>query len=107
MTSDKHPRMWQEIVLFMAFGLYLIIFLVLLFFKASASQSINLIPFHTISDYLSHGRPLGFSNIIGNIILLIPMGVYIALFSRPHTFWRTVLSVALISLSAEVLQYSM
>lgn len=46
------------------------------------------------------------SNIIGNIILLIPMGVYIALFSR-HTFWRTVLSVALISLSAEVLQYSM
>lgn len=106
MSNVKRQYVWQEIILFTAFGLYIIILLVLLFGKASSTQSVNLIPFHTITDYFSNERPLGLSNVIGNVLLFIPMGVYLSLFTRSRKFWLTVLSIALISISAEVFQYS-
>lgn len=106
MSNVKSQHVWQEIVLFTAFGLYIIILLVLLFGKASSTQSVNLIPFHTITDYFSRERPLGLSNVIGNVLLFIPLGVFLSLFTRSKKLWLTVLSIALISASAEVLQYS-
>ena len=105
--NQENNRVWHRLILFGVLGLYIIILLVLLFGKASSTSTINLVPFHTIADYLSHDKPLGISNVIGNVFLFIPMGVYLALF-RPNKKWMgSLLYILLTSVAAEVAQYAL
>ena len=70
----------------------MIIYFILLFFllfrkKAAGSfQSVNLIPFHSIGAYLFSddmvSRAFALSNLLGNIAIFIPMGVYLPLLIR-------------------------
>jgi glycopeptide antibiotics resistance protein len=55
----------------------------------------NLIPFKTISSYL-HGEPnwsIAILNLVGNIVLLAPIGFLVPLVYRQMT-WRTSLALA-------------
>jgi glycopeptide antibiotics resistance protein len=55
----------------------------------------NLVPFKTILPYLSGGQGLiiGGLNIVGNIVLLVPIGFFIALIFRNIT-WKKMLALA-------------
>ena len=93
----------------------MIIYFILLFFllfrkKAAGSfQSVNLIPFHSISAYLFSddmvSRAFALSNLLGNIAIFIPMGVYLPLLIRRKSIFVNTVCVALISTVVEVLQY--
>lgn len=93
----------------------MIIYFILLFFllfrkKAAGSfQSVNLIPFHSISAYLFSddmiSRAFALSNLLGNIAIFIPMGVYLPLLIRRKSIFVNTVCVALISAVVEVLQY--
>ena len=91
----------------------MIIYFILLFFllfrkKAAGSfQSVNLIPFHSIGAYLFSddmvSRAFALSNLLGNIAIFIPMGVYLPLLIRRKSIFVNTVCVALISAVVEVL----
>ena len=90
----------------------MIIYFILLFFllfrkKAAGSfQSVNLIPFHSIGAYLFSddmvSRAFALSNLLGNIAIFIPMGVYLPLLIRRKSIF---VNTVWISTVVEVLQY--
>lgn len=63
-------------------------------------RSINLIPFYD----LIIGRYIKL-DIIGNIILFIPMGIYINILSKNLTIFKNIIKIAVISVFFECSQY--
>lgn len=64
-------------------------------------RSVNLIPFETISSFMNHGHFLrAFSNIVGNIIIFIPLGYFLTMFTASL---NKVLKVALVCFGVSVL----
>ncbi len=72
-------------------------------------RSVNLIPFNSISEYISGGtanlKAFAFSNVIGNIIIFIPLGVYILLFKSDKRMYPTLFFIFIVSLFVEMIQW--
>lgn len=106
-------RSWKQILLnillYSVFSFYLVILFGLLFMKAHSISSINIVPFHSIGSYLFSDdkllRTFAFSNVAGNIILFVPLGVYLPLFIREKSILKNVLWIILMSAFAEILQF--
>lgn len=81
----------------LVFYVYLLIDTV--FFARDARQSINLVPFDMIKQ---QGFTLG---VWGNIIMFIPIGLYLANFLKGSKWGKVVAGIVGASLSIEVLQY--
>ncbi|MFA5248247.1 MAG: VanZ family protein [Patescibacteria group bacterium] len=96
------------VILFIA---YLAMLMKLLVFKYPPAMTFdiangNFVPFKTILNYLS-GEPtwrIAIRNIVGNIILFIPVGFLVSFFRRPPT-WKFVLIAAfVVSAMLEIIQ---
>lgn len=106
-------KSWQQILLnillYSVFAFYLVILFGLLFMKAHSFSSINIVPFHSIGNYLFSDneilRAFAFSNVVGNIVLFVPLGVYLPLFIREKSILKNVLWIILISALVEILQF--
>ena len=98
-----------DLLLYSVFALYLVILFGLLFMKAHSLSSINIVPFHSISIILFSDNPVlrafAFSNVIGNIVLFVPLGVYLPLFIGEKNILKNVLWIILISVLVEILQF--
>lgn len=94
-----------------SFGFYLLFLLWCILFKYVSptelfssgrhfSRSLNLIPFNDVinGNYNS-------LDIFGNIILFIPLGIYINLFFKNSKIVTSIVKIAIISLIFEILQY--
>lgn len=70
------------------------------------ASGVNLVPFASISQFLNDGFPaIGFRNIVGNIILFVPLGILLPLLStRLRSFGSLLWRGMLISAGIEVLQ---
>ncbi len=92
------------------FLVYLLILFLVLFAKepVGSFQSVNLVPFATIRRYVVSReifvQSFAINNLIGNVVLFIPLGIYIGLF-RPKRIAVNTLLVAAISLFIEGMQY--
>ena len=103
------------------FGIYCLLLIKLLFldyhhvsgggFGQYLSTHVNLIPFKTVFDYISRLMQDSINvstvvvNLVGNLILFLPMGAFLpVLFPKMRTFWKTVLSVAILVFAVECLQ---
>lgn len=55
-------------------------------------QSVNLIPFHEIGQYLTGSvnvsRSVVVTNLLGNIGVFIPLGIYLQMFKEDKRFFR-------------------
>ncbi len=115
----KRPFRIRTLFLYGVFGLYILFLLkILLFSRISigelmrghrdAERLVNLIPFRSIMAYLDGANPnlqrTAFSNVVGNMILFLPLGVYVALFKRDKRVLACMAIVFLVSLSAEIIQ---
>lgn len=67
----------------------------------------NLIPFHTIKTYIIGYGGLKGANIIGNILVFLPLGVFVQLFSQRKKAWTGILLCALISVGVETMQFAL
>ncbi len=90
---------------FLNIGYYSILFFYtcllinIVFFARDARQSINLVPFDMIKEQ-------GFTlNVYGNIIMFIPLGLYLANYLKGAKWGKVVAGIVGASLSIEVLQY--
>lgn len=98
-----------NILLYAVLTFYLIVLFGLLFMKARSFSSINLVPFYSIGSFLFSDdkilRAFAVSNVVGNIVLFVPLGLYLSLFLREKSIAKNVLWILLISTSVEVLQF--
>ena len=108
---------------FMLFGVFLLLYAFLcsyaLIFKYVSPlelfssnreyiRSTNVIPFHTIYSYLSGtlnvSKIIVASNIFGNIILFVPLGIYLQLLKK-NKIWINTMIVFFIALFVEMFQF--
>lgn len=100
----------ETVAIFAVFALYVAFLLrLLLFSRAPGSErSINLIPFASIAEYVSsHSSGIGrvaFANVVGNILIFIPLGAYLSWLRHRAAVWPTVLTVAAVSVAVEIIQ---
>jgi glycopeptide antibiotics resistance protein len=88
------------------FALYVAFLLKLLLFSRppGSEQSLNLIPFSTISEYLFSDAASVRRSAIGNIVAFAPLGLYLPLLRRDARVWANVLIIASTSIAVEVVQ---
>jgi len=71
-------------------------------------RSINLIPFHIIMEYISGSsdtlRRFAFGNVVGNIVIFIPLGIYLPLFKKDKRVLVNLLFIFIVSLFIEIIQ---
>jgi len=113
---EKRNRI-LDVFLYIVFGFYLILLFAILFRTAHQIRSINIIPFRSIVSFMTGSdfingtesneilRAFAFSNIVGNIVIFIPMGIYITLLTCNSKIVKTVLCVFLFSLAVEMVQF--
>ena len=71
-------------------------------------RSINLIPFYSIREYISGSNAIlkafAFGNVVGNIVIFIPLGIYLTLFKKDKRVITNLLFIFIVSLFVEVIQ---
>ncbi len=98
----------HNILLYSVLGIYILILFAFLFLKRTSFCSVNLVPFKSIMNYLNGdlvARAFAVNNILGNIVLFFPLGVYISLLNTNKNTGVSVCLVAFISAAAEAAQY--
>ena len=100
----------ETVAIFAVFALYAAFLLKLLFLSRApgSERSVNLVPFASIANYSSsHARGAGriaFANVVGNILIFIPLGVYASWLRNRASAWVTMLTVASVSVAVEIIQ---
>lgn len=115
---SKRER-FKTIFLYGVFICYIVFLIKLLFLsrisflemfnsQRTLNRSINLIPFYSIKDYILGDsatiKKFAFSNVIGNIAILIPLGTYLTLFKRDKRVIANLLFIFFVSLFVEIIQ---
>jgi glycopeptide antibiotics resistance protein len=107
-----------NILLYGVFAFYIFLLIVILFRTHHAFRSANLIPFRGIVSYLIGKdfvignnsatvlHAFALSNLLGNIVLFIPLGAYITLFRRGKGLWMNTLWIFITSVAVEIIQYA-
>lgn len=116
---DKKVRiLLTDTLLYGVFAFYLAVLVLILFRQHHSVRSFNLIPLRGIISYLTGVdlisgmedpaflRGLALSNLLGNIVIFIPLGLYLTLLNSKKEIWRNTLWVAAASAAAEVLQFT-
>jgi glycopeptide antibiotics resistance protein len=73
------------------------------------SRSFNLIPFKTIWDYANGNNHVSKSfiadNILGNMVVFIPYGLYLQVIQKRKAFAKSLLIVIITSIAIEMIQF--
>ena len=76
--------------------------------QRSLDRSINIIPFYSIKEYIFSSsatlKEFAFGNVVGNIVIFIPLGTYYSLFRNNKRVVTNLLFIFIVSLSIEVIQ---
>lgn len=107
----KRRETLQTLFLYGVFACYLLLLakvLVVSRLGSPAPRALNLIPFHSIGAYAFSSaagiRRFASANVVGNIVLFMPLGAYLPFFSRERRIWLPLLWVMGASICVEVLQ---
>ena len=89
---------------------YLFLLMDTVFLGRDSFRSVNFIPFHSIKNYIMVDNGIGGTrmvdmNIWGNILMFIPLGIYLGLHSTNKSIVKLLSSIFLLSLLIEVIQY--
>lgn len=114
--SARGARAYRRKALWVLLVYYLAILSVLLFFGGlfhvdrAWGSAVNLEPFYTIRRFLIHYRRTGslasLSNLLGNIVILVPLGILLPVMFRPlRRFWLTLPLMALFAIGVEYIQW--
>lgn len=109
----------QTAVIYGVFIFYILLLLRILFFSRVSilelfdsqriiNSSINLIPFNSIIEFVFGGseaaQRFSFANVVGNIAIFIPLGVYFQLFKKDTRVIINLLYIFIVSLAVEIIQ---
>ena len=98
------------------FAIYIFLLILILFRTQHLERSVNLIPLRGIISFLSGNdlvsnkesatvlHAFAVSNLLGNIVIFVPLGVYITLFNKNKVIWKNTLLIMMVSILAEIIQ---
>jgi glycopeptide antibiotics resistance protein len=76
--------------------------------QRTIERSINLIPFYSIKEYIFSNsdtiKKFAYGNVVGNIVIFIPLGTYLALFKKDKKVKNNLLVIFIVSLIVEIIQ---
>ncbi len=118
-NMNKRERLEMIIIAFVFFFYVLLLGKMLFLSRASAGtvfdaqrdagSSVNLIPFASIWAYLFGGSELvkqfALGNVLGNIVVFVPLGAYLALYYRDRRTLTDLLAIFIVSLLVETVQW--
>lgn len=104
--------LWKKslypMLLYGSIFVYFIVSIQELFFKCTNYRGLNLVPFTEISRYyhlFSTMPKLSVYNLLGNIILFFPMGIYLQLLRKNKNWFYSLSTVMFTSIVVELSQY--
>ncbi len=107
----------KDLILIVVFCAYTLLMFKILFFKnitpfelfdfdREINRTVSLVPFATIINYYENVNIyIAILNVVGNVVIFVPFGVYLALYSEKSSFGKLFSSVFLTSLLVEVIQF--
>lgn len=116
MQKKRQIDIFFQVLLYAVFAFYLVLLFLILFRTHYHARSVNLVPFRGIASYLTGVdfiasqddnyllRAFALENILGNIVIFIPLGVYITLFFKDKRIGKNLVLFLLTSLAVEILQ---
>lgn len=90
---------------------YVLILFLLLFHKRSRGsfRELNIVPFREITNYLFSNdiisSSFAWNNLLGNIVIFIPLGIYLPMLKRNKSILANTLIITLVSISVEIAQF--
>lgn len=118
MRTDR-KKILINVLLYGVAVLYILLLLLILFRQHHARRSLNLVPLRGIIAFLTGKdlatgstaraefiKGLALSNLLGNIVIFVPLGVYVALFHKDKAVWKNTLRVVLASVAVEAAQFA-
>ncbi|WP_220446551.1 VanZ family protein [Paenibacillus piri] len=76
--------------------------------QRTLDRSINLIPFYSIKEYIFSNsatiKNFAFANVVGNIVIFIPLGTYLSAFKNDKRVITNLLFIFIVSLFIEIIQ---
>jgi glycopeptide antibiotics resistance protein len=107
---NKRERI-KKVFLYGVFICYILLLIkILLLSRTSHSEfrSINIIPFYSIKEYIFSNsttiKKFAFGNVVGNIVIFIPLGTYLSLFNNNRRVITNQLFIFIVSLFIEIIQ---
>jgi glycopeptide antibiotics resistance protein len=118
MAGNKE-RKWiiNNVLLYGVFVFYVLLLMMILFREQHSVRSVNMIPFLGIASFLSGNdfvtggdssiilRAFALQNLLGNVIIFVPLGVYVSLFNKEKNMLKNTLLIVLVSIVAEATQF--
>ena len=112
-------RYFNQILFYLFLCIYILLLAKILLFKQVSpfelfnsdrmiSRTVSLTPFKTIFEYFSDANIniwIALMNVVGNIVIFIPMGLYLQIFKKNKNILNSVVLVFAVSLCVEVIQY--
>lgn len=100
--NDKKVIFYKEIIMFI-FAFYILFLYYMVTFKDNNYGVNNFIIFKEILRY-NIKSPLFFRNVIGNILLFIPFGLFLTYYKKNSSFFHTFLFSIIVSFFIELIQ---
>lgn len=101
----------KTVFLYGVFICYILLLIKILFLSRTSHlehRSINLIPFYSIKEYIFSSsaviKKFAFGNVVGNIVIFIPLGTYLSLFKNDKRVLTNLLLIFIVSLFVEIIQ---
>ena len=112
-------RYFKQILFYLFLCAYILLLAKILLFKQVSpfelfnsarmiSRTVSLTPFKTILNYFSDANVniwIALMNVVGNIIIFIPMGLYLQIFNKNKKIINSAALIFAVSLCVEVIQY--
>ncbi len=114
----KRKKLAVDLLLYAVLAFYVLLLVLILFYRRYYYRSFNLVPLRGIISYLTGSdlvsgtedaaflQGLAPSNLLGNIVIFIPLGVYCTLLNPKKEIWRNVLLVVAVSAAVEAVQFA-
>ena len=106
MNKYKKREIAERIIIYAVFGFYTLLVLKMLFFSRTGEISAtNFVPMKTIWDYLTGVSSFAFGNVVGNIFLFVPLGLYLSFLRNDKRIGLNMLVVLGATVIAEIIQF--
>jgi glycopeptide antibiotics resistance protein len=109
-NMNKRERI-KTVFLYGVFICYILLLIKILFLSRISHlehRSINLIPFYSIMEYIfgksANIKAFAFSNVVGNVVIFIPLGTYLSLFKNDKRVITNLLFLFIVSFFVEIIQ---
>lgn len=116
--NKKEKNIYINLLLYGVFVFYMALLILILFRRHHLERSVNLIPLRGIISFLSGNdsvsgkdsavvlHAFAISNLLGNIAIFVPLGVYITLFHKNKAIWKNTLLIMITSMLVEIIQFT-